>query len=136
MMGQILLLRELITVFYGNETAYAIVLASWLFWVAVGSFLASRFLGKFTKPENTLGFFFSGVAFILPLSIVLIRVVKNLVGLAPGVIVGNIPMGIISFILLAPLTLLLGGTFTLLCRIMESQDSSSRVSAMSYLEIP
>ena len=50
--GQILLMRELITVFYGNETAYAIILASWLFWVAVGSFSLSFFSQKIKEPSQ------------------------------------------------------------------------------------
>ena len=49
--GQIIILRELISVFYGNETSYAIILTSWLFWVAVGSSGVSRFLGRIRKTS-------------------------------------------------------------------------------------
>ncbi len=41
MVGQVLLMRELIVVFYGNELSLGIMLGSWLFWVGVGSLLAA-----------------------------------------------------------------------------------------------
>ena len=39
--GQIVLMRELIQVFNGNEIALGILLATWLLWTAVGSALTS-----------------------------------------------------------------------------------------------
>ena len=41
MVSQILLMRELIVVFYGNELSLGIMLGSWLFWVGGGSLLAA-----------------------------------------------------------------------------------------------
>ena len=41
--GQIVLMRELIVVFNGNEISLGIMLATWLFWTAAGSSLSSRF---------------------------------------------------------------------------------------------
>src|ERR1022692_5166277 len=40
--GQIVLMRELIVVFSGNEISLGIMLASWLFWTAIGSSVSSR----------------------------------------------------------------------------------------------
>ena len=40
--AQIVLLRELMVVFYGNESSIGLMLASWLFWTAAGSSLAGR----------------------------------------------------------------------------------------------
>ena len=46
--GQILVLRELLTVFSGTELAVAIILAAWLLWTAIGGLLG----GKLSqKPE-------------------------------------------------------------------------------------
>ena len=38
--GQIVLMRELIVVFNGNEISLGIMLATWLFWTAAGSSLS------------------------------------------------------------------------------------------------
>ncbi|MDH5174636.1 MAG: hypothetical protein OEW43_05190, partial [Elusimicrobiota bacterium] len=42
--AQIVLMRELMVVFYGNELSLGITLAGWLFWVAVGSWGIGRLL--------------------------------------------------------------------------------------------
>jgi spermidine synthase len=39
--GQIVLMRELIVVFNGNEISLGIMLATWLLWTAAGSSLCS-----------------------------------------------------------------------------------------------
>jgi hypothetical protein len=41
--GQIVLMRELIVVFNGNEISLGIMFATWLFWTAAGSGLSSGF---------------------------------------------------------------------------------------------
>src|ERR1039458_1180628 len=41
--GQIVLMRELIVVFSGNEISLGIMLAIWLFWTAAGCSLSSSF---------------------------------------------------------------------------------------------
>ena len=40
--GQIVLMRELIVVFSGNEISLGIMLASWLFWTAIGSYASCK----------------------------------------------------------------------------------------------
>ena len=42
---QIILIRELIAVFSGNELTMGFVLASWFFWVALGSSIGGRWKG-------------------------------------------------------------------------------------------
>jgi spermidine synthase len=44
--AQIVLLRELMVVFYGNEISIGLMLGSWLFWTAAGSSLAGRFAAR------------------------------------------------------------------------------------------
>ena len=39
---QIVLMRELIVVFYGNEISLGIMLAGWLLWTAIGSSVSGR----------------------------------------------------------------------------------------------
>ena len=37
MIGQIIIIRELVVAFYGNELSLGIILACWLFWVALNA---------------------------------------------------------------------------------------------------
>ena len=117
--GQVLLLRELVSIFYGNETAYAIILASWLFWVAVGSFTFSRIVDRIKKTTFVLSNFYFILYLILPVNIFICRNIKNIINIPIGEIIGIIPMCIVSFTLVAPLTFVLGAMFTVICRFMD-----------------
>lgn len=123
LVGQILLLRELITVFYGNETAYAIILASWLFWVSVGSYTLSLLSPRIKDPRRWIAVFLWAVSLILPSVIVAVRLLKQALSIQTGEIAGLISMSLSSFILSAPLTFFLGGLFTLVCRLPQEQPS-------------
>ena len=67
---QIVLMRELMVVFYGNELSLGITLACWLFWVAMGSWGIGRFFVE--RIRYKLAFFaFAEIllALFLPLTI-------------------------------------------------------------------
>ena len=46
MSAQIVLLRQLITIFYGNEISLALLLGAWLFWGAMGSWVLGRWADR------------------------------------------------------------------------------------------
>ncbi len=81
--GQIVLLRELLIASLGNELSLGLTLTIWLLWTAVGSSLLGR-LGRHADPRRTLGLLQTAAAFALPVAIYLARASRNLLGLAPG----------------------------------------------------
>ncbi len=134
MAGQILLLRELIVVFYGNELSVGIMLASWLFWVAIGSWVINNISHLIESALKTNGppyLLFSSlliaVSIILPLSIFLVRNIKNFLNVSAGEIIGLIPMSISSFFVLAPACLLFGFLFALSCRIVSYKSERAPI---------
>jgi len=120
MIGQVVLMRELIVVFYGNEASLGAILAAWMFWVAVGSWGLGRFADRFKDRLSILTFCQIGVLLLFPTVLFATRNVRSIWGTFPGEIIGFGPMMISSFILLAPLCLLLGFLFALGCRIFSS----------------
>jgi len=115
--AQIIILRELLVVFYGNEISIGFILASWLFWGAAGSWFLGRISGKFSSVEGLFSLCQISVPLFLVLSIVTVRLIKPVLGLAPGEIIGFSPMAVSSFVVLAPICMLLGFMFSLSCRI-------------------
>src|ERR1035438_6954395 len=86
--AQIVLMRELIVVFNGNEMSLGIMLASWLFWTATGSALSSRmaFWGRNTR--RAVAALECLVAVSLPGSIWALRASKSFIQTVPGELVG------------------------------------------------
>ncbi len=128
--AQTLLLRELVTVFYGNELSLGAILAGWLLWGALGSWLAGRSPRSLSVEVQRFVSCQALVTLILPLQVLTIRSIKALMGIAPGELVGLIPMLAWSLVCLAPIATTLGFQFTLGCRIRaaEGGDRSTAIA--------
>ncbi len=109
-LAQVILIRELLVTFCGNELSIGIILANWLILEAAGSFFLGRVgnkIGRSIKSYITLQF---AIAVLLPIAVVGARVVKNMLGIPPGEMVGLFPIFYSSLLLLAPLSLADGET--------------------------
>jgi len=118
--SQLIVIRELNTSFFGNEFFIGWTLFSWLFWVGLGSL----FLNKSIKDENiTKTTIVSNI--LAPLFLVseifLIRFSRNLIAGQTGQIPDLIPSLLYSFIVLAPLSLILGLLFAIISRLWKSE---------------
>ncbi|MDD5116175.1 MAG: fused MFS/spermidine synthase [Candidatus Omnitrophica bacterium] len=120
---QIVILREMLVVFYGNEISIGFILGSWLFWGAAGSWFLGRFSDKVKSRLFLLSLCQLASAFLPVLSILAIRSIKTYLGLAPGELIGFIPMALSSFFVLAPICALLGFMFSLGCKIYISNPA-------------
>lgn len=131
--GQVLLLRELITVFYGNELSLGVIFSSWMFWIAVGSFFLGRWAGKF--KQKLTPFIISQIllSLALPLEVLAIRLVRPILNIPPGEIVGFSFMFYSSFSLLAPLCIISGFQFTLGCKIYAESKKEAQAVGQVYL---
>ena len=128
LVAQILLLREFLIVFSGNELCIGIILANWLILEAFGCFYLGR---KAKNSKNELGTFsvitilFS---FSLFIAIYLTRILKSIIGISIGESIGFLPMFYSSFLILLPVAVLHGALFTSSCRIysmFSGQETSS-----------
>lgn len=129
LLAQVLIFRELIIVFYGNEIVYGLILGLWLLGIAVGSFLAGH--RKFLRFDPKYSFIFFQIifVFIFPLTIFVIRHLKFFLRISLGEAIGIIPMGMATAIVLAPLTIILGGIYTFLCRWAYQDISQGQKTA-------
>ena len=129
MSSQIVLVRELLVVFYGNELSVAFILAGWLVAGAIGSAL----LGRLADGIRSKGAAFSGcllgLAALLPLNIVLIRSIKAVLGVNPGQTIPLFPVMASGFLVFAPTCIILGFMFVLGCRIYETKSDLGAVRA-------
>lgn len=81
---QVVVIRELLIVFTGNELSIAIILANWLILEAAGSFLIRKKVGNWKQPRKKYAYFQLAVALLLPLTILGIRALRDIMGLSWG----------------------------------------------------
>jgi len=133
--AQVVYLREFATAFYGNETSYAVILAAWLCGVSLGSFILSRITSMIREPQRVLAWLLMLKALMIPAGILAIRSVKMLFNIPTGQIIGMIPMIASAFLLLMPVTFVLGAFYTLLCRWAEDISTQNTVHHVGTIYI-
>ncbi|MGD1214331.1 MAG: fused MFS/spermidine synthase [Terriglobales bacterium] len=130
--GQIVLMRELIVVFNGNEISLGIMLATWLFWTAAGSSLSSRFAlgGNDARRAVAALECLLGVS-LLP-TIWALRASRSFFQTVPGELVGPVPMLLTSLACLSLFCVVAGSLFVVATRMYEQECVvSARVAASS-----
>jgi spermidine synthase len=128
--AQVLLMRELVATFYGNELLLGLVLTAWLAWVAIGSWGLARLTERRQLGVRAFAAGLVLAAVLLPAQIGLVRGVRTLLGVTPGAFVEFGPMvGAVVFIP-APLCLLSGFLFTLGARLTTERGG---VAGQAYV---
>ena len=129
LVAEILLLRELLIVFSGNELCIGIILANWLILEAFGCFFLGR---KAERSKNELETFtVLTILFTISLfiAIFLTRILKSIIGISIGESIGFLPMFYSSFLILLPVAILHGALFTSSCRIYSMFSGQAASSA-------
>jgi spermidine synthase len=136
--AQILLLREFLVSFSGNELTLGIILGNWLILVAIGSFIIGKTVEKVERKIEVYAFFQLFFSAALPFTIYLSRVFKNILLVTPGEGLGFFQIFYSSFLILLPVTLPQGSLFTYGCKlysqyIKKDVSSIGRVYALESI---
>jgi spermidine synthase len=132
--GQVILIRELLIAFSGNELAIGIFLANLLLLEAIGSFIASYRVER--SKTITLKFISLQIllSFSLPLIIFLIRIIKTTLGILPGESINLLMLFLLSLLLLLPFGLLNGALFSFACRLLSNtQEKNYSIVGKVYI---
>jgi len=130
--AQILLLRELMVVSYGNEISLGVMLASWLLWTALGSGLFSRFARK-SHPTRLLAALQMLLAFLLPATIFAVRASRAIFHALPGEVLAPAPILVICLLTLGPFCSLSGWAFVAGGRLLEQKSSATTAAAVNSM---
>lgn len=117
LVAEILLVRELLIVFAGNEFSIGIVLAHWLILEASGAFFLGKLVTRFKHQLETFTLITILFFVFLFITVFFIRTLKNTLGVSIGESIGFVPMFYSSFLILAPVSVLHGALFTSSCQI-------------------
>lgn len=115
--AQIVLLRELLVSFNGNELTLGIILANWLISEGLGAYVLGRII---EKNQAKISVFISLVlifCLVLPLSVYFCRVFKGLIGVPFGEPPGLSVIFLTSFLIILPVSFCHGALFSTACKI-------------------
>ena len=133
--GQIVLMRELIVVFNGNEISVGMTLAMWLLWTAAGSSVGSRIAPGQNNARGIVAALECLLAASLPPTIWAVRASKAFFQTVPGELAGPVPMLLTSLICLSVFCILSGCLFVVAARFYAHEHSVSAgvASSSAYL---
>ena len=121
---QLTLLRELLSVFSGNELVLGIALGSWLLLTGSGAYLG-RAADRLRHPTTVLAVAQSAIA-VLPIALVFLLRTLRYVVFHRGAAVGLTETVVVCFALLLPYCILAGYLLTLATSLLAArQDASS-----------
>jgi spermidine synthase len=134
--AQIILLRELLVSFFGNELTLGIILANWLILEAIGSFYIGKSVEKTERKIEIYVLLQLIFSLALPFAVYLSRVFKNFLLTTPGEGLGFSPIFYSSFLILIPVTLSHGALFTFGCKIYSqyAREDASSIGKVYVLE--
>jgi spermidine synthase len=133
--AQVLLLRELLVLFHGNEMSTALTFAGWLLWTSLGSALAARLSSRIPPRVGTLGTLLALLAAALPALVLLARGARLVFGIPSGELATIGKMVLVCLIAPAFICLLAGALFGLCWayRRAGAVDASSTRPLTIYL---
>lgn len=134
--AQIILLRELLISFFGNELTLGMILANWLILEAIGSFVVGKTVERVEKKMEIFVCFQLIFSLALPFAIYLSRIFKNLLLVTQGEGIGFAPILYSSFLILFLVSVSHGALFTYGCKIyaQTTRHDASSVGKVYVLE--
>ena len=136
MIAQIILLREFLISFFGNELTLGIILANWLILEAIGAFFIGKTVERTEKKLEIYVLFQLIFSIALPFGIYLSRVFKNFLLTTPGEGLGFAPIFYSSFLILLPVTLPHGALFAYGSKLYSQyiKEDASSIGKVYVLE--
>ncbi len=131
--GQILVLREFLVVFHGNEAVFGVVLAAWMLLVGVGSRLGAVLVRRARSQERILGYTSALAGVLLPATIVAARMLRAAFPVEPGAYLSIADMTVGALTVPAPLCITLGIQFIAVSRLARDAASTTSGVGRAYV---
>ncbi len=134
--AQILLLRELLISYLGNELTLGVILTNWLIAESLGAFVIGKLSDNIKSPLKTFISLQIIFSLILPVSLYLSRVFKIPLHIPTGEIIGLPLIFLSSFLILLAPAFCHGALFSCGCRIasLGSKNPGNSIGSIYSLE--
>lgn len=133
-LSQVIIIRELLVNFSGNELSMGIIIATWLVGAAIGSLILGRYLIEgINRPGRAFSIILLVISALIPISIFLARIVRYIYRIPIYETVSPLQMLLVCSTILLPLSILLSFCFILSCKMLKTTGSSNNTSGIAYM---
>jgi len=133
MIAQVVLLRELVVFFSGNEMTVGIILTFWLLGTALGSGPLSRLFSPVRQPATLFMSSLILIVVLLPASLSFIRLAKQIFVIPLGEMVPPYAIFLVPLIALTPICVIMGLLFPLGCQLLTQTKVDTVASIPGYV---
>ncbi|HHT9154362.1 MAG TPA: hypothetical protein ACFYD5_00960 [Candidatus Tripitaka sp. YC43] len=147
-MAQVILVRELLVVFYGNELCLGVILGAWLFGVALGAGLGAKALKSSTQyavgsmqkavptVSTTFLFLILTLCLVLPGQVVAIRLLRFIIHVPYGQHISILGLLLSSPLIIMPFSFVVGFIFPFSARVFKgfTRGAATDIGAVYILE--
>ncbi|MBM3253170.1 MAG: hypothetical protein FJZ16_02815 [Candidatus Omnitrophica bacterium] len=128
MASQVVLVREFLVIFQGNELSIGIILGLWFILGSIGAGIFGLFVDRIKHKIFVVSGCQTILSLFFPCSLILVRLIRSVIGVSPAEIIGLLPMAISSLFILLFLCIFYGFLFTLSCKVYEEEITKSSKS--------
>ncbi|MBC7187116.1 MAG: fused MFS/spermidine synthase [Calditrichaeota bacterium] len=126
--AQVVAMRELVVVFYGNELLLGLLLASWLLCTAAGSAVAGWVGRHLTGAKSVFALLQALTVLVLAATILAARASMVAWGKSQGQVVGLLPMLLTPPAVIGPVCVVLGFLYTLGCKAFAAHGLGDSIA--------
>ncbi|MCK4760698.1 MAG: hypothetical protein KAW12_00765 [Candidatus Aminicenantes bacterium] len=126
LVSQTMILREFLTVVYGNELILGVLLFHWLTGIFVGALCGGTAADKSKKPLLLFAASLAALCLLLPLIITAVRFLYLLSSTTAGTYVSFFKVFLLSGIFIIPFCFFIGFSFPAAAKIQAAEDVPSR----------
>jgi len=129
---QVLLLREIFSIFSDNELTIGIFLACWMIWTGIGSYIGGRLISKIKNLRNNFGLAASLAGIIMPSEIFLLRILRPVFQNTPTEMLGMVPLFAVSFFSVIVVGFVFGAWYVIASKMLLEENDFSDTASLSY----
>lgn len=137
--SQIIMFREFLVVFYGNELSIGIIFSSWLLGVSLGAGIGGKLSSRFPKIRTNLYLFsliFFIMSFLLPVQVGILRNFRSLLNIPAGEFLPITSVLYAALVTIVPLSFTIGLIFPFTCNIFKglTKEKATDIGTVYILE--
>jgi len=121
LLAQVLLVREFLVVFFGNELCLGVILSSWLIGIAIGSQVAPRIIRSEKRAQAGVVVLALLMPFMLRAALLATRSARLIFETPTGQLMPFGSLWLAALCMVTPVSLISGATFPLLCAALAKR---------------